>query len=151
MYAAIGYYAENITFSLKKKKVISSWLQEIIRSEKKTARNISYIFCDDSFLLEMNKQYLDHDTYTDTITFDYNEGDEISGDIFISIDRVGENALKFKKPFFDELYRVMCHGMLHLAGYSDTKKQERLDMTAKEGFYLSKLKKLLNVPRETSD
>jgi len=149
MHAVIGFYAENITFSLKRKKVITTWLLEIIRSENKTAKNISYIFCDDSFLLEMNQRFLNHNTFTDTITFDYNEGNEISGDIFISIDRVGENAEKFNTKFTNELYRVMCHGTLHLAGYSDKKTSERLDMRAKEDHYLALLEKRVNVPRET--
>ena len=120
----IGFYTQNITFSLKKKKVIRSWLEEIIRSENKFPKNISIIFCDDTYLSEINRKFLNHETLTDIVTFDYNLGDKISGDIFISIDRVGENATKFKKSFSDELCRVICHGVLHLSGYADKKQSE---------------------------
>jgi len=132
----IGFYTQNITFSLKKKKVIRSWLEEIIRSENKFPKNISIIFCDDTYLSEINRKFLNHETLTDIVTFDYNLGDKISGDIFISIDRVGENATKFKKSFSDELCRVICHGVLHLSGYADKKQSEKLVMRAKEDHYL---------------
>jgi len=141
MHSAISYYAENISFTLKNKKNITLWLEEIIRKECCTAKAVSYIFCDDSYLFELNKKYLNHNTLTDTITFDYCEGNIISGDIFISIDRVRENAIKFQNAFDSELYRVMCHGMLHLLGYSDKSESERLAMTAKEKEYLMLIKK----------
>ena len=140
MLSAISYYAENISFSLKNKKYITSWREEIIRIEGKKTKIITYIFCDDAYLFELNKKYLNHKTFTDTITFDYCEGVFISGDIFISIDRVRENALKFHNSFDSELCRVMCHGMLHLLGYSDKTKSKKLGMTAKEEEYLVLLK-----------
>ena len=145
MPAAVSFYTENITFSLKRKKIISSWLQEIITSEHKIPKEITIIFCDDTYLLEINKKFLNHDTFTDIVTFDYNVKDEISGDIFISIDRVGENAEKFGKQFSDELCRVMCHGILHLSGYSDKTKSEKLEMRAKEDHYLLILYRSLNI------
>jgi len=141
MHSVISYYAENISFSLKNKKSITSWLEKIICSEGRKVKTISYIFCDDIYLFELNKKYLKHNTLTDTITFNYCEDDFISGDIFISIDRVRENALKFHNSFDSELYRVMCHGMLHLLGFTDKNKSERLGMTAKEEEYLLLLKK----------
>ncbi|NTW34299.1 MAG: rRNA maturation RNase YbeY, partial [Bacteroidetes bacterium] len=100
--------------------------------ENKNVENLSFIFCNDSFLLNLNKNYLNHNTFTDIITFDYTEGDLISGDIFISLDRVEENAIKYKLPFNEELFRVIAHGILHLIGYADGTNAERLGMRAKE-------------------
>jgi probable rRNA maturation factor len=142
MHSAISYNAENISFSFKNRLTITSWIKKIIILQKKKAGAISFIFCDDAFLLEMNKKYLKRNTYTDIIAFDYCEKENISGDLLISVDRVRENAKKFKKPFNDELCRVICHGILHLTGYSDKKKSERLDMSAKEDEYLLLLKEM---------
>ena len=141
MHSAISYYAENVSFSLKNKKNITSWLLEVVRLEGKKAKGVTYIFCDDPYLFELNKKYLNHNTLTDTITFDYCEDIFISGDIFISIDRVRENASKYLNSFDSELYRVICHGMLHLLGYSDKTTPKRLGMTAKEKTYLILLDK----------
>jgi rRNA maturation RNase YbeY len=102
----------------------SSWLGAVVSSENKTEGEISYVFCDDEFLLNINQTYLDHDTYTDIITFDYCVGDELNSDIFISIPRVEENALLFGAGFHDELLRVMVHGILHLCGYKDKSTKE---------------------------
>lgn len=114
-------------FSLDNEKLYADWLSEVISSEMKQEGEISYIFCDDAYLLEINQQYLDHDTLTDIISFDYSVGNELHGDIFISVERVRDNALDFSVPFEDELRRVMVHGVLHYCGYKDkTETDERL-------------------------
>ncbi len=110
----------------------SKWLTKVIESESKVEGDITYIFCDDAYLLELNKKYLQHDTYTDIITFDYTEGDIISGDIFISLERVEDNAQKFEVIFENELQRVMAHGVLHLMGYKDKSSEEAALMRSKE-------------------
>jgi len=108
------------------------WINRVIYSEKKSLGNLNFIFCADDFLLDMNKKYLDHDTYTDIITFDYCEGVVIAGDIFISIDRVKENANDFNVSFDSELLKVMAHGMLHLMGYKDKSEEDIIIMRSKE-------------------
>ncbi len=185
----ITFNNEDITFVLKNKSKLKSWIVTTItknsprtigsiRASKKKVGNISFTFCSDSFLLNINKQYLNHDTHTDIITFDYSKDDArfstplevtargskskttkasapISGDIFISIDRVKENAATFspidsaqgdkqrkKKPNFeDELHRVMIHGVLHLLGYKDKSKIAKAEMTKQEDLCLKALKK----------
>ncbi|OYU84129.1 MAG: rRNA maturation RNase YbeY [Flavobacterium sp. BFFFF2] len=106
----------------------STWIGEVVCSEGKTEGEISYVFCDDEFLLNINQTYLDHDTFTDIITFDYCVGDELNSDIFISIPRVEENATLFNTDFHNELLRVMVHGVLHLCGYKDKSEQEEVRM-----------------------
>lgn len=106
-------------FKLTDEKRYKNWLSDVIKSEEKKRGDINYIFCDDSYLHEINVQYLNHDDYTDIISFDYSVGNELHGDIFISVDRVRENALEFAVSFDDELLRVMAHGVLHYAGYKD--------------------------------
>ncbi len=118
---------------------ISCWLVSVIETEKKTAGDISIIFCSDSFLINLNKMYLNHDYYTDIITFDYSESNIISGDVFISTDRVKENAIKFSNTFNSELYRIMVHGILHLIGYKDFSISEKETMTGKEDEFLNGL------------
>ena len=108
------------------------WLKEVIRREGLTPGDISYLFCDDAFLLERNIQYLNHDTYTDIITFDRCVGELVSGDIMISLERVGENAQKFGDTFDEELLRVIVHGTLHLCGYKDKSDEEAAIMRRKE-------------------
>ena len=108
------------------------WLQQVIRKEGKVPGDISYIFCDDEYMLERNVAFLNHDTYTDIITFDECVGDVISGSILISADRVEENATKFGKPFENELLRVVVHGTLHLCGYKDKTEDEAKTMRRKE-------------------
>lgn len=132
MHSAISYYSENSTFRLKNKKLINTWIREIVKREGKFPKDISFIFCDDSYLSGLNETYLKHKSLTDIITFDYCKGKIVSGEIYISIDRVKENAIKFKKTFNNELCRVMIHGILHLAGYSDKTQSNKLDMRAKE-------------------
>lgn len=136
----ISFFSEDIDFTLKDKAKVRSWIADTIKSEGfKRVRELSFVFCSDDYLLEINKQYLNHDTYTDIVTFDSSEQEEvIAGDIFISIERVRENASKFSVSEREELHRVIIHGVLHLCGYYDKKKQEKELMTAKENEYLSK-------------
>lgn len=174
----INFHSEDVPFSLKGRTLIRNWITEALRKEKKQPGEINYIFCSDDYLLQLNRSYLNHDTLTDIITFDYS-GDrgqgtrdggrgtsvksqdlraksqeskrknqdkkssqlptpnsQLSGDIFISIDRVKENAKKFEVSFDKELRRVMIHGALHLAGYKDKRKADKELMTRKEDFYL---------------
>ena len=115
----------------------NDWLEKVITTENKQLGEIVFVFCTDSYLLEKNIQFLKHDTLTDVITFDYCEGDQISGEIFISIDRVQENSEIFEVAFLGELDRIMVHGLLHLLEYKDKTKQDAKLMRSKENFYLS--------------
>jgi len=117
---------------LKDKTHYADWISRVIESEGYLPGQIDYIFCTDDFLLELNKQYLNHDTFTDIITFDYSDGRIISGDIFISTERVRENAQMFEVDFSNELKRVMIHGILHLVGYGDESEEDKLKMRRKE-------------------
>lgn len=125
-------YNYECDFRLEDEQVFSDWITRVIESENKSTGEIAYIFCDDDYLLEINQQYLDHDTLTDIISFDYTENDIISGDIFISIDRVQDNADDFNTPFEEELKRVMVHGILHYCGYKDKSLDEEVLMRNKE-------------------
>ncbi len=133
----IHYYSENIAQPKLRKRLISAWIKEVAQLHGKTTGEISYIFCDDEKILEVNRQYLQHDYYTDIITFDDNEGDKINGDIFISLDTVADNAKEFDVTFENELHRVMIHGILHLCGQDDHSKEERAEMIRKENEALS--------------
>lgn len=119
---AITFSNSNSTFSLKAKTKIKNWISDVAKKEKRDIGNLSYVFTSDEDLLTINKQYLNHNTYTDIITFDYSEGKTISGEIFISIDRVRENSEKMDTTFEDELHRVIIHGVLHLCGHKDKTK-----------------------------
>jgi len=119
-------------FELSNEAQYSEWISEVIASEGKKEGEISYIFCDDEYLLEINQQHLDHDTLTDIISFDYTIGNEISGDIFISVERVKDNAIDFNVPFAEELLRVMAHGVLHYCGYKDKSEEDKKLMRSKE-------------------
>ncbi|GIM51114.1 rRNA maturation RNase YbeY [Capnocytophaga cynodegmi] len=112
--------------------VFQAWIEKIIASEEKELGELNYIFCDDNYLHQINVQYLDHDTLTDIITFDYTEEQTISGDIFISVERVADNAQDFNVDFQTELLRVMAHGVLHLCGYKDKSDAESKQMRSKE-------------------
>ncbi len=114
-------------------------IKYLVNNELKTLGNLSVIFCSDAYLLDINKQYLNHDYYTDIITFDYVEESVISGDLFISIDRISENAGEFSTSIIKELYRVVFHGVLHLVGYNDKTDTEQTLMTEKENYYLRKM------------
>lgn len=119
-------------FKLPKKSDYKGWLSRVIQSESKSEGDINYIFCDDDFLLGINQQYLNHDTLTDIISFDYSVGNELHGDVFVSIQRVRENAADFKVTFEEELKRVMVHGLLHYCGYKDKSEKDKREMRLKE-------------------
>jgi len=136
---AIHFFEEDIAYKLKQKSAVRSWITETIQAEGYKLKELTYIFCSDNYLLQINQQYLDHDTYTDIVTFDNSDiAQTISGDIFISIDRIRENAAKFGVTEADELHRVIIHGALHLLGYKDKSPADKKKMTLKEDFYLNK-------------
>lgn len=133
----INYFFENID----QKKIdfnISTWLEDLILSENKKQGDINYIFCDDEYLLKVNQDYLDHDYYTDIITFDYVKGKTISGDIFVSLPRILDNASTLSQDFESEFRRVLAHGLLHLCGYKDKTEEEASTMRQKEDFYINR-------------
>jgi len=119
-------------FQLEDETQYSDWISKVISSEIKKEGEINYIFCNDEYLLQINQQYLDHDTLTDIISFDYSIGNELHGDIFISVERVRDNALDFNVDFNDELKRVMIHGILHYCGYKDKSEEDEKLMRLKE-------------------
>jgi len=135
----INFFAEDISFNLKQKGLVRIWIRNTIIAENHRLRLLNFIFCSDAYLLNINQQYLNHDTYTDIITFDNSDTEqEIVGDIFISLDRIRENAKELEINETDELHRVMIHGTLHLLGYADKGKSAKALMTEKEDLYLSK-------------
>jgi probable rRNA maturation factor len=133
----VRFFSEDIDFALAHPRKTTDWIIRSAKKEKFLIREINYIFCSDSFLLKLNQGYLKHNTLTDIITFDYSAGKAIEGEIYISIDRVNENAFKFKKDFDEELHRVIIHGALHMMGYKDKKLVEKTLMRKKEDTYLS--------------
>ncbi len=136
---SISFFVEETSFTIQKKTIIRKWLTEIISEKKKVLGEINIIFCSDDYLLKLNEQYLNHDTLTDILTFDFVEGKTISGDIFISIDRMKENAKLFHVKQSTEMYRLMAHGVLHLLGYEDKTKKQKEMMTAQEDTALRKI------------
>jgi rRNA maturation RNase YbeY len=133
----ISYFTEDIVFKFKDKRLNNRWLKLVAESEIRRLGDISVIFCSDNYILDVNIKYLGHDYFTDIITFDYCEGDRLSGDLFISIDSVRENAAHYGTEFEDELNRVIVHGILHLIGYDDHTAAQKKEMRAKEDYYLS--------------
>ena len=129
------YISENLEGVKENKK----WIEGIVLSENKSLGNIVFVFCNDQFLLEKNIKYLNHNTLTDVISFDYSTKNKIHGDILISIERVKENARLYNQKFSTELNRVMAHGLLHLLGYKDKSEEDAKIMRSKENYYLSKL------------
>ena len=125
-------YNYETDFELSNEDQISSWLSKVILSENKKEGDINYIFCDDEYLVEINQQYLNHDTLTDIISFDYSVGNELHGDIFISVERVLENASDFNVTFEEELKRVLVHGVLHYCGFKDKSAEDEKNMREKE-------------------
>ena len=119
-------------FELTNETQIKNWISKVIQSENKTTGEISYIFCNDDYLLKLNQEHLNHDTLTDIISFDYTLGNELSGDIFISVERVQDNANDYKVTFENELLRVMAHGVLHYCGYKDKTEKDEAIMRIKE-------------------
>lgn len=135
----INFFTEEVKYKLNHKLSLKRWIKETINAEDYVLDELNFILCSDEYLLKINREYLNHDTYTDVITFDNSEQLKIiTGDIFISLDRIRENALKYDHDPADELHRVMIHGTLHLLGYKDKGKVAKLLMTEKEDFYLAK-------------
>lgn len=130
----IQYFYEEIEEKVDEEHKI--WLEKIILAEGKKLGEINYIFCDDDYLLKVNQDYLQHDYFTDIISFDYSKGKMVSGDIFISLERVKDNASTLSKDYQEELKRVLAHGVLHLCGYKDKSEIEEKEMRSKEDFYL---------------
>ncbi len=135
---AIHFFSEDISFTLDKQDNTISWIEKVMDKEGFSAENINYIFCSDNHLLAMNQQYLKHDTLTDIITFDHSEhSNNLEADIFISIERVEDNAKSLDKDFINELHRVIIHGLLHLIGLKDKTEAEKQEMREKEDACLS--------------
>lgn len=141
--ATINFFIEDIQFAFKDKLHHRNWIKQIIKDEGKILKEVNFIFCSDTYLHQINLQYLRHNNFTDIITFDRSEKkSEISGDIFISIERITENAQKFSVSFLQELHRVMAHGILHLLGFSDKRSKDKELMTIKENGCLKKWENL---------
>jgi rRNA maturation RNase YbeY len=138
----ISYYFEDTDFIFKGKTLNNRWFRLVAESEIRRIGDISIIFCSDNYILDVNQKYLQHDYFTDIITFDYCEGDKLSGDLFISVDTVRENSIEYGSDFIEELNRVMVHGLLHLIGYDDHSDEDVAEMRTKENYYLS-LRELL--------
>lgn len=139
---SIQFTNKQTRFKLKEQERIAAWVERVILMYHKFPGDIQYIFCDDTFLAEMNQLYLQHDTLTDIITFNYNSGHYISGDIFISIERIKENAATYKTTMEDELHRVMIHGILHLCGLNDKTAKDKKLMQEKENEALHMLERM---------
>ena len=134
----VRYFIQDTDFLFKRRAVHNAWLKAVAVEENRRLGEISVIFCSDAYLLDMNRKYLGHDYFTDIITFDYSEGEVLSGDLFISVDTVRSNASFYSAEFDDELDRVIVHGLLHLIGYGDHSEEEFAAMKEKENYYLSK-------------
>jgi len=132
----ISFYSE-VPFEVSNADTTAAWLSSIISQENYNEGDVSIVFCDDAFLHKLNVEFLNHDTLTDVISFDYSVGKEIHGEIFISIERVQENTIEFNQTFNSELSRVMAHGVLHFCGYKDKSKSDAVSMRSKEEFYLN--------------
>ncbi len=134
----IEFIAEDIPFTVPDEDKLKDWIEKVISFYEFDLESLTFIFCSDDYLLDINKSYLDHDTLTDIITFDNSDVEQtIEGDIFISIDRVKENATNYNVPFFEELHRVIIHGVLHLIGYDDKTESNKMEMRQKEDYWLS--------------
>ena len=133
----VSYFKEDTKFDFKEKRRTNRWLKLVAESEIRRLGDVSIIFCSDNYILDVNIKYLKHDYFTDIITFDYCEGETLSGDLFISVDSVRENALFYGAEFADELNRVIVHGLLHLIGYDDHSEADKKVMRSKENYYLS--------------
>jgi len=133
----ITFNFEDLSPFLKNRGNLRLWLQASAKKEKQRINAVNYIFCSDKHLLSINKQYLNHNYFTDVITFQYDDNEGVSGDIFISYDRIKENAKEFNQSISNELHRVMVHGLLHLLGYKDKNTEQQKVMKSKEDFYLS--------------
>ena len=139
MQSRIYFFKESVKFRFLKSVQITNWIKRVIRKEGRMAREINIIFCSDNYLLDLNRRFLSHNYYTDIITFDHSIEKFINGEIYISVDRVKENAANLHLPFQTELRRVIIHGILHLLGYSDSTNAQKKVMRLKEDTYLSLL------------
>ena len=139
----VRYFFEDTPFQFKPKRLTSSWLKMVAESEIRKLGDINVIFCSDNYILDINQKYLQHDYFTDIITFDYCEGNKLSGDLFISVDSVRENSIYYHTAFEDELNRVIVHGLLHRIGYDDHTEEDIAQMRSKENYYLELRKSLL--------
>ncbi len=135
----ISFQNQNISFSVDKPQKIKRWIKNSIKYYKREVGEITYIFTNDESLIKINEQFLNHDFFTDIITFDYCDANIIAGDIFISIDRIKENSLIFKTSFYEELFRVLIHGILHLVGFNDHSESEKKEMRRQENICLTKI------------
>ena len=138
---SIQFHFADVKPTLKDRNQLRSWVELVTKKEKHQVGDLSFIFCSDEYLLQMNRDHLQHDYYTDVITFDYSEGNTIAGEIYISIDRIRDNAKTLGIPATHELHRVMIHGVLHLLGYKDKSPKSKKEMTAKEDWALGILEK----------
>ncbi len=134
----ISFYTPEVDYTLLHEAKLQYWLQEVCKEEKAVISTIDYILVSDDFLLEINQKYLNHSTYTDIITFNLGDENAIEGEIYISVDRVEENAQKFNVNSYHEMRRVIIHGLLHLIGYDDQTTSEKKKIRSKEDYYLSK-------------
>jgi len=138
---ALSFHNADHGFRCPNRKLLRKWVYLMVDRHKRKVGALSVIFCSDAYLLKMNQEHLQHDYYTDIITFDYSSGDEISGDLFISVDRVRDNAKQHKQLFFSELTRVIAHGHLHLIGFKDKTKSQQMEMRAQEAIWMSAFQK----------
>ena len=139
----VSYFLEDTNFKFNRRRLTSQWLKFTAESEIKRIGQVNIIFCSDNYILDINQKYLQHDYFTDIITFDYCEGKTLSGDLFISVDTVRENAIFYGTEFDDELNRVIVHGLLHLIGYDDHSEEDQKTMRSKEDYYLAQREKLI--------
>lgn len=139
----VRYFFEDTDFQFKPKRFTSSWLKTVAESEIRKLGDVNIIFCSDNYILDINQRYLQHDYFTDIITFDYCDGNILSGDLFISVESVRENALEYGTEFDEELNRVIVHGILHLVGYDDHAEDDIVVMRSKENYYLDLRNSLL--------
>ena len=138
---AITFHTEDCDYKIKRRRDISSWIRSAAQEEGYKTGDIAVVLCSDEHILKINNEYLQHNYYTDIITFDYSENGTISGDLIISIDTVKSNAVTFGAEFIDELHRVIIHGIMHLCGYKDKSDADAKTMRTKENYYLSKFSK----------
>lgn len=136
----VEFFYEEVSNSQIQENVITAWINKVVKEYKFELGDITYIFCNDEYILDINRKYLNHDYYTDVITFDYTDNNHVSGDVFISLDTVKSNSSKFEQEFYNELHRVIIHGILHLIGFKDKTTEEDLLMRAEENRALEILK-----------
>jgi rRNA maturation RNase YbeY len=141
----IDFVFEDVASFEFKEDIVEIWIEQCVEKESKISGDICFIFCNDTYLLKLNQEYLKHDYFTDVITFDYSDDIIVSGDIFISVDRIADNAKQFGVSFDYELLRVIIHGVLHLCGYKDKSKKDKIQMTSKEDGYLKELRNVEGV------